>query len=166
MYNNKKITLIACVDKDYAIGYKNNLLFRIPDDLKRFKKLTTGNTVIMGRNTYESIGKPLPDRQNIILTHQTDLKVPDEVYIANNIEEAVNLAEHNIFVIGGESIYRQFFEYADELLLTEVDGKVPDADAFFPEFNNNKKKKYWDLIKSEKITEWCTISYNTYIRSK
>lgn len=164
MYNNKKITLIACIDKNNAIGYKNELLFKIPDDLKRFKELTTGKTVIMGRKTYMSIGKPLPNRQNIILTHQENIDLPDnqnKVYIAKTIEEALKFANNEIFIIGGESVYRQFLPYTDELLLTEVDGEVVHADAFFPDINKND----WKLIKTTEITDWCTIKYNTYIRN-
>lgn len=140
MITDKKISLIACVDDNYAIGYKNELLFHIPDDLRRFKSLTMGKTIIMGRKTYESIGKPLPGRQNIVLTSS---EIP-EVQTAKNIEEAVKLSENDIFIIGGSSIYKQFLPYANDIYLTEVLGKAENADAYFPKFDKSQYELFFE----------------------
>lgn len=161
MYKNKKISLIACIDKNNAIGYRNELLFKIPEDLKRFKDATLGKSIIMGKKTYESIGKPLLNRQNIVLTKHPDQTIKGKVYIAEDIDQAVLMADYyDIFIIGGESVYRQFLPFADELLLTEVDGIVEKADSWFPEFDRNE----WKLIESIESIDWSTIRYNRYIR--
>lgn len=129
------ISIIAAVDRHMAIGYKNELLFWLPNDLKRFKALTTGNTIIMGRKTFESLPKgALPNRRNVVLSSRTDLSFPGaEVF--PSLEEAVNScsADEHIFVIGGASVYRQALPLAHALCLTEIDAEAPQADAYFPE---------------------------------
>lgn len=156
MEKTKKISLIACVDSNYAIGYKNKLLFHIPSDMARFKELTMGKTVIMGRKTYESIGKVLPGRQNIVLTNSEI----SGVQTAKSIEEAVKLSENDIFVIGGSSVYEQFLPFADDIFLTEVTGAAGCADSYFPKFN----KKEFVLDSSEEVLSWGVMLYNHYIR--
>ena len=128
------ITLIAACSKNRAIGKDNKLLWHLPNDLKRFKRLTTGKTVVMGRKTFESIGKPLPNRKNIILTNNKDLII-EGCEVITSISE-LNLIE-DIVIIGGEQIYKLFIDLADIIELTLID-KYFDGDAFFPEIDLDK----------------------------
>ena len=133
----KERIIIAAVDDNNAIGYKGELLARIPDDLKRFKELTTNNIVIMGRKTYESIGKPLPNRQNIIVS-RSNIVLPDcsNTYIVDSLKAAFELAESltgdKVYVIGGGQIYDQAVDWVDTIELTEIYEDYPNADTFFP----------------------------------
>lgn len=134
----KTISLIAALTKDRAIGRGNDLVVRIADDLKRFKALTTGNAVIMGRKTYTSIGRPLPDRTNYVISRDMGLKIPGAI-VCRTPEEAFDLAgrepgSHEIFVIGGGEIYRQALPKADKLYLTVVDSDE-SGDVFFPDYS-------------------------------
>ncbi|MEA3447497.1 MAG: dihydrofolate reductase [Bacteroidota bacterium] len=142
-------SIIVAIAKNRGIGKNNDLLYYIKDDLKRFKKITTGHNIIMGRNTFLSLPKgPLPNRKNIVITdNHEDCSLPDkypdrECIMVDSIEKAIkqcNPNEEN-FIIGGGSIYKQFFPYADKLYLTIVH-EEPDADIFFPEYNNHKWKE-------------------------
>ena len=130
-----KISIIATVDRRMAIGFENKLLFWLPNDLKRFKALTTGNTILMGRKTFESLPKgALPNRRNIVLSSTPATECPGaEVF--PSLEAALQSCkeEEHIYIIGGASIYQQALSFADELCLTEIDSTAPEADAFFPE---------------------------------
>lgn len=138
----KERHIIAAVFENGGIGYDNKLIKRIPQDMQRFKALTLGNVVIMGRKTYESIGStPLKCRNNIVIT-KTGINIPDEVdnlFQVSTIEEAFELAEQidgdQIYVIGGAQIYKETFDMVDVLDITEI-SFFPKADAFFPEINN------------------------------
>lgn len=129
-----KISIIAAVDRHMAIGFKNKLLFWLPNDLKRFKALTTGNTIIMGRKTFESLPKgALPNRRNIVLSSNPANSFPNaEVF--TSLEAALQNCreDEHVYVIGGETVYRQAIVLADELCLTEIDDEALEADAFFP----------------------------------
>ena len=124
--------------KNRAIGKDNALLWNIPEDMRHFRALTTGHVVIMGENTYRSIGKPLPNRINIVLSNNESFR-PEGCVIVHSIEAALEKAadagEMEIFVIGGASIYKQFIPFAQRLYLTLVDGEF-DADTFFPEYDD------------------------------
>jgi len=135
-----RISIICCIAKNRGIGKDNKLLFDIPADLQHFKKITLGHPIIMGYNTYKSIGRPLPGRLNIVLS-------PDDVKtegctLAKSIEEAIGVAskkdQKEIFFIGGGMVYKTAIEFADRLYLTVV-GEEPEADTFFPEYSNFKK---------------------------
>ena len=129
------ISIIAAVDRHMAIGYENKLLFWLPNDLKRFKALTTGNTIIMGRKTFESLPKgALPNRRNIVLSTRPDTLCPG-AEIFSSLEEVLKHCEQDeqIYIIGGASVYRQALPLADALCLTEIDAEAPQADAYFPE---------------------------------
>nr|AIA19173.1 Dihydrofolate reductase [uncultured bacterium] len=134
------IALIAAVSKNGVIGNKGKLPWKLSTDLKRFAELTRGRPVIMGRKTFESImaqlGKPLPGRKNIVLTRETSLAVPPEVHVVHSVEEAIKITdgEGEVFVIGGEAVYRSFFPHADRLYLTEVQTEC-EGDARFPEWD-------------------------------
>lgn len=128
------ISIIAAVDRQLAIGFQNKLLYWLPNDLKRFKALTTGHTIVMGRKTFESLPKgALPNRRNIVLSTRPGASYPDaETY--SSLEAALQHcdADEQVFIIGGASLYKQALDLADELLLTEVDDVASQADAYFP----------------------------------
>jgi dihydrofolate reductase len=136
------VCLIAAMDRNRGIGLGNRLPWRLPADLKRFRDLTMGHHIIVGRKTSESIGKPLPGRQTIVVTHDRAYSAPD-CLIAHSIEEAIELAksrgENEVFVCGGADIYAQAMRLADVMYLTRVEADVT-ADAFFPAFDERE----WD----------------------
>lgn len=153
----KKISVIVAVAGNNGIGRDNKLLFRISEDMKRFKQITTGNTVVMGKKTYLSLPvKPLPDRINIVITD-----VPGEAFegcvMAYSIEDAINKcneSEEN-FIIGGASVYSQFLPYADKLYITRINQSF-DADCFFPEINRQE----WKLISEENRPADCENNFS------
>jgi dihydrofolate reductase len=134
------IVLMAAIGRNRELGFGNKLPWHLPDDLKRFKEITRGHSIIMGRKTYESIGKALPERKNIVITRNADYKAPGAV-VVGSIEEAFKetgaAAGEDVFVIGGGEIYRLALPYADKMYLTFVDAEIP-ADTYFPEFNENE----------------------------
>ena len=133
------ISIIAALGKNRALGLGNELLWPIPDDLKRFKKITSGHPIIMGSKTYESIGKPLPNRTNIILTRNKNYDAPGTI-IVTSLEEAFEKAGNDeVFVIGGAQIYTLALPYADKLYLTLIEDEK-EADAFFPDYSEFTKK--------------------------
>jgi dihydrofolate reductase len=141
------ITLLAAVDRNNAIGKGNTLPWRHRCDMKLFKETTTGNTVVMGSKTYESMGcKPLPNRRNIVITSDpSKFDQHDEVFFVTSIAEAL---EHEIvghlFVIGGANIYKQFLTYATNIVLSKLDLEVEGADTFFPTFDDSEE--LWDIV--------------------
>lgn len=142
------ISLIAAAAENYAIGRDNQLLWTLPNDMKFFKNTTWGMPVVMGRKTYESLGKPLPGRINIVITRNTDWKA-EGVLVAKDITEAITIAEvsncKEIFVIGGGEIYWQSMTVADRIYLTRVHTEFPDADTYFPDIEEAE----WKLISNE-----------------
>lgn len=141
MNSNPKISIIAAVASNYAIGKNNDLLWSLPADLAHFKKHTTGCPIIMGRKTFESIGRPLPNRRNIIVSRQEDYQVAGcEVY--PSLEEALRVASldltthDELFIIGGGQLYREAMPLAQMLYITWVHTE-PDADTFFPEIDSS-----------------------------
>ena len=126
------INIVAAVGKNLELGKDGGLIFNISNDLKYFKKLTLGHTVVMGRRTYESIGKALSERRNIVIT-SSDID-DKNIIVMHNYEDVFKLSG-DIFIIGGESIYRLFLPYADNLYLTEVDASYDEADTYFPKFD-------------------------------
>ena len=141
------ITLIVAMGKNREIGKENQLLWHLPKDLKHFKELTSGYPIIMGRKTYESIGKPLPNRTNIVISRKNDW-FEEGILIVGSIKEAVKFAkkiDEEVFVIGGGNIYEQTIDLADKLEVTLVDA-VLDADTFFPKIN----EKVWQKTNEER----------------
>ncbi|EKE13218.1 MAG: dihydrofolate reductase [uncultured bacterium] len=142
-----KISIIVAVAQNNVIGGKGKLLWHISDDLKHFKEVTMGHHILMGKTTYESIGRILPGRTSLILSHDKNLKVPDG-YVFENEKEAIDFAEKNgeneLMIIGGESIYKLFFSKADKIYLTKV-LKEFDGDVTFPEINMEE----WRQTKKE-----------------
>ena len=131
------ISIIVAMGRNRAIGFQNMLPWRLSADMQRFKQLTMGHHILMGRKTYESIGRPLPGRTSIIITRQSDFQA-EGCLIAHSLDEAIALAqargELEVFVIGGAEIYAQALPIADRMYLTLVDA-MPEADAFFPDFH-------------------------------
>jgi dihydrofolate reductase len=137
------ISIIVAMGRNRAIGYKNMLPWRLPADLQRFKQLTMGHHLLMGRKTYESIGRPLPGRTSIIITRQPAFQA-EGCFVVHSLEEAIALAqthgEQETFIIGGAEIYKQALPLADRLYLTLVEAE-PEADAFFPAFDEAQWQK-------------------------
>lgn len=136
------INIIVAVDNNNGIGYKNELLCRIKEDLKRFKELTSNNIVLMGKNTYDSIGKPLPNRINIVISKST--KEIEGCFVFDTIEKGIEFAKQNykvqgndkeLYIIGGDSIYKQTINLADKIYLTRINNTF-QADTFFPDISN------------------------------
>ena len=157
------LSIIACISQtNRAIGYQNRLLYHIKSDLTRFRELTTGHTIIMGRKTYESLPNgALPHRRNIVVSNSMKEMKGCEVY--PNLEAALKAAEspQETFIIGGESIYRQSLHVARKLYLTVVDDTPQQADAFFPEINPEE----WELIEKEMRNEnGLSFSFLTYLK--
>ena len=142
------ISIIAAIGKNGELGRKNNLLWNLPENMRHFRDTTRGHTVIMGQKTFESIGHPLPNRRNIVVTRNRAFKA-DGVDISNSLEDTLNSlknADEEVFVIGGGEIYRQSIEKADKLYITHVNKSFPDADTFFPKIDDN----IWQKIKNKK----------------
>lgn len=158
------LSIIACISQtNRAIGYQNRLLYHIKSDLTRFRELTTGHTIIMGRKTYESLPNgALPHRRNIVVSRSLKEMEGCEVY--PNLDAALKAAEGEFgetFIIGGESIYRQSLPAARKLYLTVVDDAPLQADAFFPEINPEE----WELIEKEMRNEnGLSFSFLTYFK--
>lgn len=129
-----------------VIGKDNQLIWHFPNDLRHFKQLTSGHHVIMGRKTFESVGKPLPNRTNIIITRQDDYRA-EGCLIAHSIEEAIAMVkdDEQPFIVGGAEIYKQALDFADCIELTIIHGKY-EGDSYFPEFNLDE----WKLARGEK----------------
>lgn len=132
------ITLIAACDLNLGIGYKNELLVKLPNDMEQFKKKTTGNFVVMGRLTYESIGKPLPKRTNIVLSRDKNYDPHPSVYVYSSIKDVLHEyysyseGQAELYVCGGSQIYKDFLPYADKVILTIIENKFQNVDSYFP----------------------------------
>ena len=145
------ISIIAAVARNRAIGYENKLIYWLPNDLKRFKALTTGHTIIMGRNTFLSLPKgALPNRRNIVLTRSQKAFPGCDVY--TSLEDALAHCDkdEDVFIIGGASVYRQAILLADRLCLTEINDTPEKADTFFPPYDDWKEISREDHEKDER----------------
>jgi dihydrofolate reductase len=139
-----KITLVAAIASNNVIGKENSLPWNIPEDLKRFKQMTSGHTILMGRKTFDSIGRPLPNRQNIVMTKDENFE-REGIKVINDFDEALELikeSKEDVFVIGGSKIYELFEPVANTLAITRI-LKDFEGDAFFPDIN-------WELWQIEK----------------
>ena len=142
------ISLIAAIQKDGGIGYKNDLLWDLKADLLRFRRITSGKPIIMGRKTYESIGFPLPDRLNIVISKNTKLKIDGcSVYdtTLQPIYDLWNAGHEEVFIIGGESIYKKYLPFIRKMYLTFVDAQEP-CDAYFPTLDYNEWQEIENLF--------------------
>ena len=143
---------IVAIGKNNEIGKNNQLLWRLPEDMKNFKSITTGKTIIMGRKTFESIGKVLPNRRNIILSRQVGKKIQDaEVF--HSLEEVINLFENSseeVFIIGGADLYKEMMSKFDKLYISFIKKEDKDAVAFFPKINFSD----WEIVEGKDHEEW------------
>lgn len=141
-WTNKPMTIsiIVATAKNHAIGKNNQLLWHLPNDLKHFKDVTSGHTVIMGRKTYDSVGRPLPKRRNIVITRQ-DIDI-EGCEVVPSIDEALERCENEeeVFIVGGAEIYRQALPLTDRVYLTVIDQDF-EGDTFFPELNHEEWKE-------------------------
>ncbi|MCM3209937.1 dihydrofolate reductase [Bacillus licheniformis] len=141
------ISLIAAMDRNRLIGKDNDLPWHLPQDLKYFKEVTKGHAVIMGRKTFESIGRPLPHRENIIVTSNKELDIPN-CQVMHSAEEAVRFAKNRneeCFVIGGSTLYTEILPFADKLYVTKID-ETFEGDRYFPEFSEAE----WKIVSRRK----------------
>lgn len=160
------IALIAAVSKNKVIGNKGRIPWDIPGELKRFKELTTGNVVIMGRKTYEEIGKPLPNRYTIVISSKGSFE-SDNCTTETSLEKAIYTAKKkfgskkNIYISGGAALYKEAIEFVDSMYITEIDMEF-QGDVYFPKFNREKFEKY-----IEKYVEGVIpYTYVTYVRKQ
>ncbi len=145
------ISMISAVAENKVIGNKNALPWHLPADFKYFKEATLGKTIVMGLNTFNSIGaKPLPERKNVVLNNDPNYAAPNGCFVARSIEEVLEMAnpstssglEPEVMICGGASVYKQFLPYAKKLYITEVHA-TPEGDTFFPEINKEEWKEIW-----------------------
>jgi dihydrofolate reductase len=139
------ITIIAAAGENNSLGKDNDLVWYLPDDFKRFKELTSGNYILMGRKTFETFPKPLPNRKHLIITRQEDYQVPENCFVFDSIQSASDkvLSDNDIWIIGGGEIYKQSMGIADRIELTRVHSDF-EADTFFPEIGEE-----WELVSEE-----------------
>lgn len=145
MSSLENLKLIVAIGQNRELGYKNNLIWRIKEDMQFFRQQTLDNYIIMGRKTYESLPPKLPRRRYIVLTSDQSLKTNEDLIIYRNVEDALEFVDKNssegFYVIGGGQIYREFLPYVNLMHLTEIEKKFDDADAFFPDFD----KSEWNI---------------------
>ena len=160
------LSIIVAIAKNNVIGKDNKLIWHIPEDLKRFKKITTGKTIIMGRNTFLSLGRVLPERKHVVLTHLKETVSDDPqvktVYSIDDLKEYIENDQEN-FVIGGAMMYKTLMPYANKMYITEIDQEF-EGDVYFPEIDKNE----WEVIeKTPGVTDEKNpykYNYVTYVR--
>lgn len=156
MTGHKRVVLVAAVAENGVIGKDDNIPWQLPEDLKFFRATTEGNTVVMGRVTYEGIGHPLPYRTNIVVTRQPGWSA-DGVFVAGSVEDAIELAhgfDGDIMVIGGSQVYAAAMPHADVQILTEVRSS-PEGDTLYPDYDRSK----WTETRREKHDEFDFVWY-------
>lgn len=156
--------MIVAYDRNRGIGANNDLLWKrgLPEDLKHFKALTLGRSIVMGRNTFESIGRALPGRENIVVSHN-DIDIADVVAV-KSLTDAYKVAKNEVMVIGGGSIYRQALPDASTIYATEVDARFDQADVFFPELDDTWREIDRELHKADELNAY-DYAFVTYVRS-
>lgn len=161
-----ELTIIVAAGENNAIGKDNDLIWHLSDDLKRFKKLTNGHHIIMGRKTFESFPKPLPNRTHIVITRQENYKAPDGVIVVNSLTDAIDAAknDNNPFIIGGGEIYKQAMSLADTLEITRVNASFENADTFFPEIDIDKWEETNRIMHEADEKHAHAFSFITYTR--
>ena len=163
----KTITIIVAAAENDAIGKNNDLIWSLPDDLKRFKRLTSGHCIIMGRKTYDSFPGLLPNRKHIVISKKSHSYFTEEVIVVNNFEDAIKATneDKNPFIIGGGQIYNLAMKYSNTIELTRVHEEF-EADTFFPKINEDE----WELINQEKHEmderHKYSFTYKTYLKIK
>lgn len=161
-------SIIVAKATNNAIGLNNDLPWRLPSDLKHFKQTTSGHHVIMGRKTFESLGKPLPGRTHIILTRNESFRAPDGHYAVRNLEDAFSIGKSKkldkIFILGGAEIYEMALPFTDELIITEVHSS-PEADTFFPTIDTDQWfEKSRERIDKKNTNDEFDLDFVVYLR--
>ncbi|HBB48199.1 MAG TPA: diacylglycerol kinase [Flavobacteriaceae bacterium] len=159
------ITMIAAIGANHELGKNNNLVWHLPNDFKRFKTLTSGHCIIMGRKTFESFPKLLPNRKHIVITRNPDYQVPEEVIVVQTMDEAIAHCQNDPqpFIIGGGEIYRLGMEYAECLELTHIEGSF-DCDTFFPEIDHDLWQCVSSVAHEKDERHHYAFRFNTYKR--
>ncbi len=163
--SKSELTIIVAAGENDAIGKDNKLIWHLSDDLKRFKSLTNGHHIIMGRKTFESFPKPLPNRTHVVISRQQDYKVPNGVILVNSLEDAIDAAKNDLqpFIIGGGEIYKQAMLIADKIELTRVHESF-EADTFFPEIDTSVWKETANTFHKKDDNHKYEFSFLTYER--
>ncbi|MBA4134313.1 MAG: diacylglycerol kinase [Flavobacterium sp.] len=158
------ITVIAAVAENNALGKENQLLWHLPDDFKRFKTLTSGHYIIMGRKTFESFPKPLPNRTHVIISRQANYQ-PEGCIVVNSLEQAIEACPktEEVFIIGGGEIYRQSIAVADKLDLTKVHATF-EADTYFPEVDLSEWQLVFEEYHPKDERHDFAFTFQTYLR--
>ncbi|MDR6301974.1 dihydrofolate reductase [Mesonia maritima] len=160
------LTIIAAAAENNALGKDNDLVWHLPDDFKRFKKLTTGHHIIMGRKTFESFPKLLPNRTHVIITRKKDY-APEGCVVVHNLEDAIKIAKNDEqpFIIGGGEIYKLALDYAEKIELTRVHANF-EADTFFPEIDTKKWNKTDEVFHEKDERHNYSFTYITYLKNQ
>ena len=161
----KSITIIVAAAENNAIGKDNDLIWSLPNDLKRFKKLTSGHSIIMGRKTFDSFPGLLPNRKHIVISRNKNISFSDEVTIVNNFEDAIKVTgdDENPFIIGGGQIYKLAMDLVDKIELTRVHEEFK-ADTFFPKIDEDKWKLIHEEFNEKDERHQFSFTYKTYIK--
>jgi dihydrofolate reductase len=154
----KKISLIVATSKNNVIAKNGTIPWHCSEDMKFFKRMTTENSIVMGRKTWDTLGRPLKNRENIVITRNNN--VTGDVIVVNSLEEAFLKATHNIFVIGGGEIYNQSIPYVSTIYRSLIDIEIPDGDVFFPDINEDE----FELINSENVNDEIPFIIQTWER--
>ena len=162
---NSELTIIVAAGENDAIGKDNKLIWHLSDDLKRFKTLTNNHHIIMGRKTFESFPKPLPNRTHIVITRQNNYKVPKGVIIANSLKNAISISQQDTqpFIIGGGEIYKQAIQFASKIELTRVHENF-DADVLFPKIDSNSWRETSNTFHAKDDKHEHAFSFITYTK--
>ena len=160
------LTLIAATSTNNALGKDNQLVWHLPDDFKRFKALTTDHYIIMGRKTFESFPKPLPNRTHVIITRQSNYEAPEGCIVVSSLEEAIAISpkSEEVFIVGGGEIYKQSIDIADKVDLTRVHTTV-EADTFFPEINPDQWELVFEEVHLKDEKHAFDFTFQTFIKS-
>ena len=154
------ISFVVAMDQNRVIGSNNDMPWHLPNDLQHFKNITTGHTIVMGRKTFDSIGRVLPNRKHIVLT-RSEQSFPEEVEVVRNTDEILQYAKDHeaeeIFIIGGGELFKQMMPYVDKMYITLIEESF-EGDVFFPEFDESE----WELIEKEKGEKDERNPYNYY----
>ena len=145
-------TIIAAIGRSNELGKDGDLIWHLPSDMKFFRETTSGHTIIMGRKTFDSLGRVLPNRHHVVLTHADDSYFPEEVEVVHSFAEVYTKyrdVDEDVFIIGGGEIYRLFFSYAEKMYLTQVNEIYFNADTFFPEID----ARNWEVRDLQEIDE-------------
>ena len=161
----KSITIIVAAAENNAIGKDNDLIWNLPNDLKRFKKLTSGHSIIMGRKTFDSFPGLLPNRKHIVISRNKNISFSDEVTVVNNFEDAIRETgdDENPFIIGGGQIYKLAMDLVDKIELTRVHEEFK-ADTFFPKIDEDKWKLIHEEFNEKDERHQFSFTYKTYIK--